>query len=407
MHINANGWSLWRLELDNHGTASTDLDRWHPLYSALLLSGSPLFSVVPGFHRICERWFSAHKRPAAASQRNPPGRSIIKYGNHYTGLVKSRDRDIIGLALPVTRIPPDWSPPQGQATPSPETTPGASVPLARYKSQLVDECVQLGREISHLPTLPPRPGDLVLFDLRAAWQRSAAEGAAAPTLYLDGAMGYAHEARFSQAMVAIRGERSREISEAFFSKYPDHEPLDLSRENLASRLYGARSWQTEGGTHMRTKWVEAGRQLVSDRHIEWFRRYGYVVIEHVFGATDLESTVQFLYSILEQQLGAELAAPPLDLRTADGWRRFVYGDALDMRFWAEIDHLRCSPQMYSACARVLDATWRTGSLEGFRHPFGEQVPGALWLAPGSVRFVLGASAGSAAAADINAGEQGE
>jgi hypothetical protein len=376
LHIDSNAFNLWETQV-NHNTYKP-LDRFRPFQSFIALTDSSSnqrkqdggLEVVPGFHQIMENYFQHHE----AGYR---GRLL-----HVSPYNMKFDEDIDDWIYPeiqkVQRIPADWQPSNEV-----NNTISISKGSGGRTEQYIAHCQKISREHKALKYEPVKAGDFVFWDIRLAHQNS--EKNATDVIrsvfyhaYLLAQPDYINKNKIAEYK-KIR--RTRDHSSDFNKKWTNiektgFEPKELDT-TLSQLLYDEKEWkddllQDDGEIG---KILKKHNGLITERHIAFYKRYGYVTIEN---AVDSE-LCQALYDQALQQsklLGCDIRKGV----TAEEWKKIGgnFGAMVEYFWLPQQEIMRHSEELYTITVDLYQQTW--GSQDPlFANPLKDADGRKLWV----------------------------
>jgi len=146
---------------------------------------------------------------------------------------------------------------------------------------------------------------------------------------------------------------------------------------LEKKSYGYQQWTDDDETLLDDLY---GAFPLSERYIEFFKRYGFVVVENVFPKeltrAVANQTAEFLKKVADIDVNNIQ-----DTLTSKKWFTVAhrFGGMLELYWLSSADEIRQHPNGYSVTAQLLAATWSRKEKEPWLHPFGDLDPRKLHL----------------------------
>ena len=267
--MDCNPRNLWEKVVSVDETVTKPLDRFRVFQSQITMieqqKGDSGLEVIPGFYRYAEKYFTLTNQEKLHCF-NPR----LAYNRKFC---REHDQEIIDCFVACQRMPEDWS---AEGIPENEW----KLPTGEEnKRQIVNFVKKVHFEHRKLKFVPTQPGDMILWEMRTAHKNGDKNETeiCRQTFYVAflAAIGMNEQ-------TVIQVNQSRKTGQHppdFKSKYSNIEmegytPLEL--DELGKRLYGEEKWEEKP----EEKWIKAFP--VTERHIEFFKRFGYVSLSPFF-----------------------------------------------------------------------------------------------------------------------------
>lgn len=416
------------------------LDRFRPFQSFVALTdqvkNDSTLQVVPGFHQYAEEYYQ---------NTDKHGRNIYKWGTYSVKIKKSTDPllDAKTDVQDIHRIPPGWAS-VGDAYPHEDlikvlefaelhkvapldmiekvrndqaanhidavfivnrimttlkvnSTLGDSIRRIRTHRSwfmpgletIVNKISAISDEHKAMASKTAKPtgneikqGDFVIWDVRTPHQNGHSNSTDKPRQVFYHAYLAAIDQVNKNAIEHIAKCRltSKHISD--FSKVFSHvedgtKPTGF--EDLGMYLYDQEQWTARGVEMFKDPTI---RSKVTQRHIDYLKRYGYVVIENV---VDVEQVTN-----LKNAISSKLTKHGVDLTnqvgpmSASTWNNFTkisnpFGGMVEFFWLPEQEAIRQSTTSYNIMAEIMQHTWCSDTVI-YKHPYGDKmVAEHLWV----------------------------
>lgn len=373
LHVDTNGYNPYTEEQDEAGLLPTEpVQRWLPLQALVALSDHSGqvedggLEVVAGLHTLCQEFFRLQGRFPEGQGEGAPvnGRNFQRWGKYITKFLPGLNDDVIALVQPVRRVPADWEVGKVPGLRAPELRALAS------KEEIVAHARRLQEELAGFtPGEAIRKGDYVIWDNRlphqSANQNLTQEIRRVMYLTFLPQAGTCNRA-WVDKQKAWREERvpPPDFQQDWKDLEKENELLELSP--LGRQIWGYDEYDaTDGGRTQRWEQVKKDFPL-ERRYVEFFKRYGYVVIPNVIGQEQVAS----LNLQVDEHISKNSPISFEDLQntlTVKNWLKIScrFGGMLNVFYLKEMDRIRQNPNCYAVQAQLLAETYAPGDLPLF------------------------------------------
>lgn len=312
-------------------------------------------------------------------------RNVKNWGPFVTGFDDVEDEWILARVQPIARVPQDWQIPAQLLPPIDGTT--CMEELKQMASAIADEHKELSFE-------PIQPGDFVFWDIRMAHTNADTNDTDVIRHVIYHAFLLANEqvnGKLVNAVQKIRHDCTHlwpDYNKKFIKLESNQETIDALPKltPLGQCMYNMSKYTSDVPpmTEEETQAVKEGMSKVTDRHIAFFKRYGYVVIENALPLSFVQQCQTGISNFFKRN------NVPLDLTmnhqaqkhqvTWQNWKRVAgkFGGMVESFWTAEHEQLRLSPLVYGINVALTQQTWAQNA--GFwQSPYGAFSPYHLWL----------------------------
>jgi len=346
------------------------LDRWRPFQSQVPLrdqvphdSG---LEVLPGIHLFLERYY----------QLGHPGEGLNIPPRHYNCNIKEEtNSDLIELFIYVKRIPKDWDHTKLPALPSRD-----EINKMDSRKEIVSHISSLKTEIRKFEGSAdyPKAGDFIIWDMRSAHQNGVANNSkqVRQTFY----HAYVPAGQINAETInGIRNNREMGKHPPDFPKSHAHIEDSFDRHvvgEIGNLLYNYAPWQENTRINDNNP-----TYYLTDTQINFFRRYGYVVIENCIP----EIIIRRLNTEISNRFNSIAGIDTNNLlkSTKEQWKRIgtKFGGTIELYYCPAQDEIRCHLNCYWIIVQLLEKTWFDKDKKelGFDHPFEDLNPRHLWI----------------------------
>lgn len=372
IHLDSNAFNLWEREVSPH--VYEPLDRFRPFQSFVALTDTSEkrnvkdggLEVVPGFHHIMERYFQNHEAGYRGRRQ-----TVGPYNNSFD---ESIDSWLYSEIQKCQRIPDDWKIPSEPVPP---------VPKDQKTEESIALCKKIVAEHKKLKYSPVKTGDFLLWDIRLAHQNSERNETENIRSVFYHAYLLAQPSHINQKKINEYKKLrvTRDHSSDFNRKWSNLEktgfvPATLDTK-LSKLLYDEEKWNDD----LLAEDGEIGqilnkyKNVITDRHLAFFNRFGYVVIENAV-------STELCKALFDQAMNhAKFAGCEIKKGvTKKDWTKIGGGfGAMVEFFWQpQQERIRFDEKLYAITSELFQKTWATK--QGlFSHPI-ENVDGRkLWL----------------------------
>jgi hypothetical protein len=369
LHIDSNLYSMWRTEISKG--KFIDLDRMRPFQSFYALSDANPdqklkdggLEVVPGFHLYAEEYFGF--LPDQTSRR-------VAHLPHSTKFKGREDTWILNCIRKVQRMPENWTP----------------YTLDTAKSQDLHELIQKSRRLvtehDKMDYIPIQRGDFILWDIRLPHQNSDANDSDTirSVFYHAYLLAEPQEINIKTVKDILKSRKTRDHQPDFNKKWTDIEkqgldPLPELDTPFTKMLYNVEEWDVNVGDEI----ISRFGNLLTDKHIAFYKQYGYVVIENMIDSNICDQLYNQILSHAKF-CGCDVGSLMQGgLITAEHWDKIggAFGAMVEF-FWLPIqEQLRLDERAYAVTSKLLSETWARND-QSFSCPFADRIdPRKLWL----------------------------
>ena len=356
LHIDSRPYNLWA-KLKTDCVTYETLDRFRPFQSFVALTDGDSrrkledggLEVVPGFAAVAEKYFPA------MDVKLRQGKSLRKkfpfVSPYHIGLNQTEDKPLHELLRKVQRMPSDWSPPVASNV--------LQQDLNAY--QCMQYVKQVVKEHDDLSFVPIQKGDFVLFDIRMAHQNSNSNKMTTPRSVFYHAYYVAHNVN-KKGIASIRERRiTFDHPSDFSSKYhAEKDHMDTDRDlvkltELGKCLFNEKEYgdMLNPGGEIEQILNKYGC-LLTPRHIDYFHRFGYVVVENLVDEKDCD---QLLSELIHYSNKA--GCPLGNSMTNDEWQRIggTFGAMVEFYYLPMQQRIRLNEKLYATTVNLLSHTW--------------------------------------------------
>lgn len=384
LHLDCNPYDIWRTEQGTNGASFySDLEWFRPFQSFVALTDASGdrerkdggLELVPGFYSVCTTYFD-QKLIGLGPDDEKPGRNLDRWGPYVARFTRGVDDWILDQIVKAQRIPDDWQLPMQQ-----NGAAAAAPPATAHECLLY--CKSIAREHRSLTFKPIEAGDFVLWDMRTPHQNSESNDTNTVRSVFYHAYMVAEPSEINEARIALYANYRLKLRHTpdFASKWADLErdgevlPLDTK---LAKALYNEIEWneldqplQQNGNVVSDIDQLIGNYgQLLTDRHIAFFKRFGYVVVE---GAMPRQQATKLYNEAIQfcKKKGCDLLDP--SSLGAKEYERIAsqFGGTVELFYLEEQQRIRLDETMYAITAKLGAETWNTNQ-GPFTHPFTNQ-----------------------------------
>eukprot|EP01125_Pyxidicula_operculata_P011899 TRINITY_DN3895_c0_g1_i1.p1 TRINITY_DN3895_c0_g1~~TRINITY_DN3895_c0_g1_i1.p1 ORF type:complete len:437 (+),score=79.25 TRINITY_DN3895_c0_g1_i1:78-1388(+) len=374
-HLDINPYCMWKKQMVQFPKSESDyvpLDRWRPFQAQIPLrdqvQNDGSLEVIPGSHLFIERYY----------QLMPPGVGTSIPLRSYNCGLEEESADILPFFAYVKRIPEDWDAKKLTTLPTTEQIQAMSrQEVAKWLSVLYKEIRSFEKSADY-----PRTGDYIIWDMRLPHQTGVhnRSNQVRQTLYHALIPSVSCNVDITQKQ---RNNRDVGLHPPDFPKlYVDLEqsdgytPFDLNQ--LGTYLYGYESWPSgQDLGHL----TEGSDFKLTQQQIDFFQRYGYVVIPNCIPQQLIDGLQEDITNFLGRR-GIDVN----DLENSDkrNWNKVcgIFGAMLEYYYAPHHEAIRQHPNTYLATSQLLKNTWASTNKKelGFWHPFEEELnPEKLWI----------------------------
>ncbi|KAG2392554.1 hypothetical protein C9374_011279 [Naegleria lovaniensis] len=385
LHLDSWPYNLWgKLKSDfTYGP----LDRFRPFQSMLCLTSGHTnpnkkeggLELIPGFASVAERYFPAMDemlREGKSKRTKSPWIS-----SYHIRFNQKEDEPLFELVRKVKRVPRDW------------TAPPASTEL--LSTMNANDCLEYMRKIvkehDAIPYHPIEKGDFIYFDIRSAHRNSDANEMDRPRSVFYHAYSVAH--RVNEKTIESLKEKRKifEHPSDFNSKFKmEQQLLNVEKDlipltPLGQCLYNERSYKTLLQPDDQIQPIVNQHSRLTQRHIDFYHRYGYVVVENVVSDADCEQLLNELC-----QYSAKAGCPlSLNSNSALSQSDFAniggnFGAMVEWYYLPMQQQLRQHEGLYATTVSLLANTWCAKTPNAYHVPyncpFADHLdPRKLWL----------------------------
>ncbi|EFC42716.1 hypothetical protein NAEGRDRAFT_58505 [Naegleria gruberi] len=382
LHLDSWPYNLWGKL--NRKYEYEKLDRFRPFQSMLCLSDGDLdkskeegsLEIIPGFPTV-----SADGYFEACDEKFREGESMRKkspwVSPYHVKFVENdkEDSPLFELIRKVKRVPKNWSPPSKEVTRLEIDSDQDQV------DQYIKYLKEIAKEHDKIPYEPIQRGDYIFFDIRMPHQNSKFNYMSYPRCVFYHAFEMAHPINM-KTVESLRVKRKTfETPNDFSSEFqlekkfmdpnnPEHliplTPLGecLFREKNHSQTLFSKNTNEDPSSQF-DEMYNKHSQLVTQRHLEFFHRYGYVVIENAISKDVCNQLLNELgeyskkagcglpvESIIKKQ---KLSARPSkeEFRNISG----PFGSMIEYFYLPTQQRLRMNEALYCATVKLLANTW--------------------------------------------------
>jgi len=377
-HFDINPHSVWKKQLRQNPKGDSDytqLDLWRAFQSQVVLRdqkfGDSALEVLAGIHLFAVAYYKLGVKNE--------GLNVARRGSYSCYLFQKLNPDLMDKFTYARRIPKNWNPEKMEKIPSIEeinkmTRKDISNWLEKLKKELEVE----------LDDTIPQEGDFILWDSREA--------------HANGDRNNSDQIRqtFYHAYlpdVSVNRESSKKIRLAretgmhppdFPKKYadlemPGYKKFNLS--NLGKKLYGYDSWRSDETLDTKEgkkEEEEEGVIKLTSREIEFYKRYGFLVVENVIDRS-ITSGLRDEIDAFVKRFGLDIS----DISTVnpETWSKVgeKFGGMLELYWLPKMEEIRQHPNPYWVAVQLLENTWSSGTVPHFEQPFGKFDPRHLLL----------------------------
>jgi hypothetical protein len=431
LHIDSNLHSMWKKETFNAETGSyvqEPLDRFRPFQSFVALTdqtkGDSTLEVIPGFYQYAERYYSFVGRRAKKS---------FAAGPYNTKLTKTSDKQLLShvSSQVIHRIPENWTasvyedrftiesinmlinalPKENSrsifADMEYESARALNMEAVTHLIELnnqhnpTEEISKLISDICNSPSFnlklsdlfvkaasisnehkkmglkgnEMKAGDFVLWDIRQPHQNGEFNDTDTPRQVFYHAYLVANETINGKLIKHINecrktGKHINDFSKKFSFIEEGKSPAPL--DDFGKLLYGEKAWSNWEATNFQSVNL---KDRLTRRHIDYFKRYGYVVVENVIDqklVMDLTDTVNS--KLIENGVNV---AEVKDVMSGRIWKNFTkisnpFGGMLEYFWLPQQEAIRMDPTPYNITVKLMQHTWCSKD-KRFMHPFNPQI----------------------------------
>lgn len=309
-------------------------------------------------------------------------RNLKVWGSYITKFNKETDTWILNKIQPIGRVPSDWQIPSNLLP---------TVTNATNLQQLQQIVTEIADEHSQLTFDPIQAGDFVFWDIRMAHQNADTNDTDKIRHVIYHAFLLANEQVNGKLVKDVQYCRNncKHLIPDFPKVYANLEATQETKNalpkltKLGQQMYNMTPYYdpVPQFTPEEDQGVKIGMSKVTDRHIAFYKRYGYVVIENAMPKEFVQQCQVGISNFLKKR------GVPLDLTksgeqnvTLEQWEKVGqrFGGMIESFWTAEHEQVRLSPVLYGINVALGGATWAKN--EGFfQSPYGKFSPYHLWL----------------------------
>eukprot|EP01080_Neovahlkampfia_damariscottae_P010016 gene10016-2335_t len=370
VHLDSNPYNLWKKETDKNGKLSEPLDRFRLYQTQIPLNDQKLgdsgLEIIPGFAQWCEEYYKKHSK----------GRHGF-YSSYNVKLTEEFDGDILN-PQEIKRIPKNW-----KLSDSPAKYSFDEKKDLKFED-IVKNMQNLSKEHELLKSDLYEEGDFIIWDFRAAHCNGIENktDSIRKTMYI----GYLTADVFTtdrkhmnipiiedQITCRKTGEHPSDFPVKWKSiEKNNYEPFELSE--LGKKLYGYEKWENKENE----KLTKSFKNL-TQTHIDFYKRYGYVVIENVVSKEATQKVKSETDSFILKHCSIDMNKYQ-DKLTFSKWNKVsgTFGGMIELYWLNSMEEIRQNEDLYSIVVQLMKETWESGETNGFRHPFGKIESHKLW-----------------------------
>ncbi|EFC43146.1 hypothetical protein NAEGRDRAFT_80163 [Naegleria gruberi] len=386
LHLDAWPYNLWaKLRKDmSYG----QLDRFRPFQSMVCLTDGhedPTLKeggleLIPGFSAIAEEYFPATDR------KYRDGKSFrVKspwISSYHIRFNQPEDTDLFELVRKVKRVPKDWKAPTSASVPS----AGSSVEeYMKYVNMVV-------KEHDNIPYEPVKKGDFVYFDIRSPHRNSDANHMDRPRSVFYHAYSVSNKVNLKTIENLKEKRKKFEHPEDFNGKFSMEQKVMntetdlLPLSTLGKCLYNEISYnpllQEDSKDDAIKVILEKHSDVLTQRHIDFYHRYGYVVVENLVSNEDVTQLFKEL-THYSAKCGCKLDSDSL---TTSEFKKVAsgFGAMVEFYYLPTQQKLRMDEKLYASTVKLLSNTWCAKSPNALKVPYkcpfaSDLDPRCLWL----------------------------
>ncbi|KAL9649973.1 hypothetical protein ABK040_014980 [Willaertia magna] len=399
LHLDSWPYNLW--EKLNMDYTYSPLDRFRPFQSMLCLSDGHEhphkeeggLELIPGFPSISNEYFKAtdikFRDGQTMREKNP---WVSPYHVKFT---LEEDKPLLGLIRKVKRVPIDWT--LSKENLEPQISVNSKDDAVNQKLEYLTEIV---KEHDQIPYIPIQKGDFIFFDIRSPHQNSNANKLTHPRCVFYHAYSMAHDINRNTIEALKEKRRNFEHPEDFSSSFRMEQQLMDTKNSkeliplttLGECLYNEKDYEktifiqqeeqisseekdenndqvlsNSSSTNLFEKMYKEHSHILSKRHLDFFHRYGYVVVENIIS--------EQVCNQLLKELGeySEKANCPLPVNTiinksgkyekmniSKGEFRNIsnpFGAMIEFYYLPTQQQLRMDEALYVCTVKLLSNTW--------------------------------------------------
>ncbi|KAF0975007.1 hypothetical protein FDP41_005760 [Naegleria fowleri] len=370
LHLDSWPYNLWgKLKSDfTYGP----LDRFRPFQSMLCLTDGHEnpnkkeggLELIPGFASVAERYFPACDdkfREGKSKRIKSPW--ISSY--HVRFNQKEEDEPLFEMVRKVKRVPPNWNAPP----------PSAELLQPMNADDCLDYMRKMVTEHDAIPYHPIKKGDFLYFDIRTAHRNSDANEMDRPRSVFYHAYSVAHRVNERTIETLKQKRKNFEHPDDFNSKFKmEQQVLSVEKDlipltPLGQCLYNERSYKTLLQPDDQIQPILNQHSRLTQRHIDFFHRYGYVVVENVVSDEECDQLLNELchYST---QAGCPLSMNAKTVSQSD----FAniggnFGAMVEWYYLPMQQRLRQHEGLYATTVNLLANTWCATTPNAYHVPY--------------------------------------
>jgi hypothetical protein len=374
LHLDCNPYNMWKTQNQKDGKYK-ELEWWRPFQSFLALSDATNdrslqdggLEIVPGFYAVCERYFQQHDAGTTH------GRNLFRWGSYNTKFSKLHDDWVLRQTVKAQRIPTDW-----QDDPSVlSKTSEQCKTMSSYKRYVI----QTAKSHKKLEYVPIQKGDFVIWDIRTPHQNSSKNETDTIRSVFYHAYMVAQPSTINQDRITkyAAARRKREHTTDFPKTWKEIEkdiPKTKLDTQLAKLLFDQKKWDTVTKDNEFEALESNMAHLLTDKHIAFYKRFGYVVVENVFSSDTADTLFEQAVAFCKNK-GCDMMNPEM---TPKEWSLIAgrFGAMVELFYQPEMEKIRVSPSTYAITARLNQQTWGSQKFD-FKQPFSDFDGRKLWL----------------------------
>jgi hypothetical protein len=365
VHIDSNPFDFWKTETKEGELLP--LDRFRVFQSQVPLNnqqkGDSGLELIPGFSQYCLNYYEKHP-----SKKH--GRNLFRWGTYNTKLSKSHDSEIL-KTVEVQRIPPKWDVKDFDSKLSNDS---------KKSFKEIVSCIQeLTKEHENLPFEPYKEGDFIIWDIRAAHCNGETNktDSIRKTFYVAYLSAEMQDKNVNYDLVKHQrecwksGVHPRDFPKTWSKiEMEKYKPFELS--DLGKCLHGLEKWPKED-----KKLIESFP--LTQTHVDFFKRYGYVVVENAIPKELTESLKKETDLKIKEITGLDSDSFEKNFNEKS-WSKVAgsFGGMIELFWLKSMEEIRQHEHLYSITVQLMNQTWASGEEIGFEHPFGKLESHKLW-----------------------------
>ena len=396
LHLDSWPYNLWK-KLKSDMTYE-ELDRFRPFQSMVCLTDGDSdpnkkeggLEVIPGFASVAERYFPAMDQKV----RNGKGFRVKSpwISSYHIRFNQEEDEPLFEMVRKVKRIPQEWKAP----------SPSSELTKLENADEMLDYMRKIVKEHDALEYVPIKKGDFIFFDNRTAHRNSDANHMDRPRSV------FYHAYSCTDPVNRNTIEKLREKRKTF--EHPDDfgtkfrvEQMYLHPENdlvpltpLGECLYNEKPYDSimeENGENssILSQILKENDHFLTQKHIDFFHRFGYVVVENCVPDQDCDQLLNELFKY------SSLAGCPISFDGNSVSRvQFSnigggFGSMVEFYYLPMQQKMRMNPALYTSTVKLLSHTWGSKTANDWNVPYAcplEIDSRKLWLYIDRMNFRL-------------------